>query len=68
MANTRPISPALEKKKRKLPEVKVADINMSFGSMMRFMIKWSFASIPAIIVLMLVYSFFFSFLLAIVKH
>ena len=37
-------------------EVIVTDINMPFWSMVRFMIKWAVASIPAIIVLMLLFS------------
>lgn len=32
-------------------EVVVKDINMSFGSMVVFMIKWSIAAIPAMIIL-----------------
>ena len=32
-------------------EVIVKDINMSFGSMVIFMIKWAIASIPALIIL-----------------
>ena len=32
-------------------EVIVKDIKMSFGSMVIFMIKWSFAAIPAMIIL-----------------
>jgi len=30
----------------------VTDIDMPFGSMIRFMVKWSIASIPALIILM----------------
>jgi len=32
-------------------EVVVKDINMSFGSMVVFMIKWSIAAIPAMMIL-----------------
>ena len=32
-------------------EVVVKDINMSFGSMVLFMIKWSIAAIPAMMIL-----------------
>ena len=32
----------------------VQDINMSFGSMVVFMIKWSIAAIPAMIILSLI--------------
>lgn len=31
--------------------VRVADIHMPFGSMVGFMIKWAFATIPALIVI-----------------
>jgi hypothetical protein len=34
-----------------LSEVVITDISMSFGSMVVFMVKWSLASIPAIIIL-----------------
>jgi len=33
--------------------VVVMDINMSFGSMVRFMVKWAIASIPALLILFL---------------
>lgn len=36
-------------------EVEVTDVNMRFWSMVVFMIKWAFASIPAFIVLALVF-------------
>ena len=32
-------------------EVIITDIKMKFGSMVEFMVKWAFASIPAIIIL-----------------
>ena len=32
-------------------EVVVTDIQMSFGSMVVFMVKWSIAAIPAVIIL-----------------
>jgi hypothetical protein len=37
------------------PEVVVADIRMNFGSMVVFMIKWVLASIPAFLILSLVF-------------
>jgi hypothetical protein len=37
-------------------EVVVVDIDMPFWSMVRFMIKWAIASIPAIIVLIVLFS------------
>ncbi|MBI4666000.1 MAG: DUF4339 domain-containing protein [Nitrospinae bacterium] len=38
-------------------KVYVADINMSFGSMVVFMIKWALASIPALIILFMIGGF-----------
>ena len=35
-------------------KVIVTDINMSFGSMVSFMVKWVIASIPALIILFLI--------------
>jgi ABC-type Na+ efflux pump permease subunit len=32
-------------------KVKVVDIEMSFGSMVIFMVKWAFAAIPAVIMI-----------------
>ena len=29
----------------------ITDVNMSFGAMIRFMVKWSLAAIPAVIIL-----------------
>jgi hypothetical protein len=34
--------------------VVITDIHMSFGSMVEFMVKWAFASIPAVIIIGLV--------------
>ncbi len=36
--------------------VTIRDINMSFGSMVIFMIKWSIAAIPAMIVLGIIFA------------
>ena len=38
----------------RLTEVVVTDIHMSFGSMVEFMLKWAFASIPAFIIIFLI--------------
>jgi len=35
-------------------EVVVTDIRMSFGSMVEFMVKWVIASIPAVIILLII--------------
>lgn len=42
--------------------VVVMDVNMSFGSMVIFMIKWGIASIPALIILGAIYVFAVTFL------
>ena len=38
----------------KTPSVKIQDIDMPFGSMVSFMIKWALASIPAIMILSII--------------
>ena len=45
--------------------VKISDIKMPFGSMVVFMVKWAIASIPAIIILMILFAIFGGFTLAI---
>ena len=35
--------------------VVVTDVDMPFGSMVQFMVKWALASIPAAIILMIVF-------------
>ena len=42
------------KKSEKAPSVKIQDIDMPFGSMVSFMIKWALASIPAIMILSII--------------
>lgn len=42
----------------------VTDIQMPFGSMVAFMVKWAIASIPAAIILVIVGSFFWAFMFA----
>jgi len=39
-------------------DVVVTDINMQFGSMVLFMIKWALASIPAALILFLIFVLF----------
>jgi hypothetical protein len=43
-------------------DVAVVDIKMPFWSMVFFMVKWAIASIPAIIILVIVGSVFFGVL------
>lgn len=45
---------SMKTKKREQQMVIVTDIDMPFMSMMSFMIKWMLASIPAVIILMIV--------------
>jgi len=45
-----------EGKPKKNQEVKVIDFNMSFGSMVLFMVKWVIASIPAMIILFILFA------------
>ena len=45
--------------------VEVSDIDMPFGSMVVFMVKWAIASIPAILILMVLFAIFGGFTLAI---
>ena len=37
-------------------EVIITDIKMKFGSMVEFMVKWAIASIPAIIILIIIFN------------
>jgi len=41
-----------------IQEVHVSDIDMAFGSMVVFMIKWAIASIPAFLILAILLSIF----------
>lgn len=54
-------SPVVREVSAKYPGAKpvvVVDINMSFGAMVIFMVKWAFAAIPALlIILLLVWGF-----------
>jgi hypothetical protein len=45
--------------------VKVSDFDMPFWSMVVFMVKWAIASIPAILILMVLFAIFGGFTLAI---
>jgi hypothetical protein len=44
-------------------EVVIADIHMPFGSMVSFMVKWTLASIPAMVILFMVGVFFWMILM-----
>lgn len=43
--------------KARAQEVVVTDINMPFGSMVGFMVKWAIAAIPALIILAVLWGF-----------
>ena len=45
--------------------VNIVDIYMPFGSMVVFMVKWAIASIPAILILMVLFAIFSGFFLSI---
>ena len=45
--------------------VNIVDIYMPFGSMVGFMVKWAIASIPAILILMVLFAIFSGFFLSI---
>ena len=44
----------------------IKDIDMPFGSMIKFMVKWALASIPAIIILTIIVSFCMSLIMGVV--
>ena len=48
-------------------EVIVSDIQMSFMSMVIFMVKWAIASIPAILILVLISTFVSTFFAALMR-
>lgn len=48
--------------------VKITDINMPFGSMVSFMLKWALASIPAMIILAGVGLLISAIFVAVVHH
>jgi hypothetical protein len=45
--------------------VRISDIDMPFVSMVIFIIKWTIASIPALIILMILFAIFGGFIMAI---
>ena len=52
-------------KNKETQTVKISDIKMPFGSMVVFMVKWAIASIPALIILMILFATFGGFITAI---
>lgn len=67
-ADSQPLAVAAPNVKKAMMEyrgaqpVVVLDVNMSFGSMVVFMIKWALAAIPAMLILMLIGFFAVMFL------
>jgi hypothetical protein len=53
--------PSIMKVAETTEEVCVRDIDMKFGSMVTFMVKWALASIPAIIILSIIGFFIYLF-------
>ena len=47
--------------------VKVSDIDIPFASMVIFMVKWAIASIPALLILMVLFAIFGGFFLGIIS-
>ncbi|RCX33184.1 hypothetical protein [Thioalbus denitrificans] len=45
----------------------ITDIRMSFGSMVVFMVKWAIASVPAVLILLVLGSLFTGLLHAILR-
>ena len=56
---------ATDKNNKGTQTVKVSDFDMPFGSMIVFMVKWAIASIPAILILMVLFFIFGGFFFAI---
>ena len=51
--------------KKETQKVKISDIDMPFVSMIVFMVKWAIASIPAILILMVLFAIFGGFFVGI---
>ena len=47
--------------------VNIVDIYMPFGSMVSFMVKWAIASIPALLILMIMFAIFSGFFVGIIS-
>ena len=63
--NTREMKNKNESKGTKT--VKISDIDIPFGSMVVFMVKWAIASIPAFFILMFLFVFFSGFFVGIIS-
>jgi uncharacterized membrane protein YgcG len=56
---------AADKNNKGTQTVKVSNFDMPFGSMVVFMVKWAIASIPAILILMVLFAIFGGLILGI---
>ena len=56
-----------QSKHKETKTVKVSDFDMPFGSMVVFMVKWAIASIPAILILMVLFAIFGGFFVGIIS-
>lgn len=50
-----------------IQKVIIEDIDMHFGSMIKFMVKWAIASVPAILIISIIIAFITSILSALSK-
>jgi 1-acyl-sn-glycerol-3-phosphate acyltransferase len=48
--------------------VAIVDVNMPFGSMVVFIIKWALASVPAALILIVIFGVLYAILRAIFLH
>ena len=70
------VSKTKKRKTNKTQTVKIIDFDMPFGSILSLLIKWSIASIPALMILFVIFflmgiifiPIFSSFLLNIISH
>lgn len=53
--------------REEVQRVNITDIRMSFGSMVVFMVKWAIASVPAVLILLILGSLFTGLLHAILR-
>jgi hypothetical protein len=51
-----PFNPTLSRDQAERQTVVITDIDMTIGAMCRFMVKWAIASIPAAILIFIVYA------------
>lgn len=62
--SSRPLAPREHDYAGPPQSVTVADVSMPFGSMVVFILKWSLASIPAMIILFIIFFFFYTMFLS----